>query len=291
MDTTPTRLPPSLKAIVWSIAFIVIGIILALSLGALESVIGSRGTNAAGVASNSSSSLLQAVVTCAAFLVSTWLIGVVGARLRLADLRWFPPRVGWIGAGIGFLLGAAPAIAALALGVPIGGASWVRDGGSLQAYWVGLGHTSVLLLPAAFAEELVFRGVPLVLLARVFGRWKAAIALSLLFGLAHLRNPEVTPLGVVNVALAGLFLSAAFFTRGGLWAATGAHLGWNLTLAGLGAPVSGLTIPMAYLDYLPGGPTWLTGGAFGPEGGLLATLTLGGAALAVIRWTTKETDA
>src|SRR6185369_10507242 len=98
------------------------------------------------------------------------------------------------------------------------------------------------------------------------------------FGLAHLLNPGVTPLAVVNIALAGVFLSLAFFTPGGLWTSSGAHLGWNLGLAGLAAPVSGLPLPLPWLDYLPGGPRWLTGGSFGPEGGVLGSLCLAGGA-------------
>ena len=56
-----------------------------------------------------------------------------------------------------------------------------------------------------------------------------------------------------------------------MWTAFGAHLGWNATLAALAAPVSGLPFDIPYIDYRMGGPAWLTGGAFGPEGGLLAT--------------------
>ena len=59
--------------------------------------------------------------------------------------------------------------------------------------------------------------------------------------------------------------------------------------AALGAPVSGLPFPDApFLDYHPGGPAWLSGGSFGPEGGLLASATLVAATAAVIRWSGKE---
>jgi membrane protease YdiL (CAAX protease family) len=51
--------------------------------------------------------------------------------------------------------------------------------------------------------------------------------MSLIFGLAHGLNPEVTPLAIGNVALAGVFLSLAFYAPGGIWTAWGAHLGWN----------------------------------------------------------------
>jgi hypothetical protein len=100
------------------------------------------------------------------------------------------------------------------------------------------------------------------------------IGLALLFGAAHLWNAGITPLALANIALAGVFLGLAFFTPGGLWTSTGAHLGWNLTLAGLAAPVSGLLFPIPWLDYSARGPAWLTGGGFGPEGGIIASLCL-----------------
>ena len=136
---------------------------------------------------------------------------------------------------------------------------------------------------SALAEELAFRGVPLLALSRALGRLPAIGVLAAGFALAHLANPSVTPLALANIALAGVFLSLAFFTPGGLWTSTGAHFGWNLTLAGLGAPVSGLPLPGRWLDYAPGGPEWLTGGGFGPEGGALASLCLLGGTWIVAR--------
>ncbi len=38
----------------------------------------------------------------------------------------------------------------------------------------------------------------------------------------------------------------------------------------LGLPVSGLTVPASVLTARVRGPIWLTGGEYGPEGGLLA---------------------
>jgi len=83
-------------------------------------------------------------------------------------------------------------------------------------------------------------------------------------------------------------LSAAFWLPGGIWAATGVHLGWNITLAALGAPVSGLAFTLPMLDYVMGAPQWLTGGAFGPEGGIIATVIVGTAATLLFRYTTRD---
>lgn len=221
----------------------------------------------------------------------TWLIGRRRFGLRWSELGWVGGRNGVVGFARGFAIGAVPAAVVMALAVPLGHAMWRPDGGTTGDYIqsvMGLGAT---LLPAALWEEIVFRGVPLVLMARLFGAGPAMVTLSGLFGLAHLRNPGLTALAVPNIALAGIFLSLVFLRWGGIWASTGAHLGWNLGLTALAAPVSGNIMQVAGLDYDPGGPAWLTGGGFGPEGGLLATFTLGIVALAVGRRRQPEIEA
>ena len=131
---------------------------------------------------------------------------------------------------------------------------------------------------------MLFRGVPLLLLAKALGRGTAIVLVAVLFALAHVDNPNVTPLAIGNIALAGVFLGLAFYAPGGIWTAWGAHLGWNATLAALDAPVSGVPFRIPLLDYAPGDPAWLTGGRFGPEGGLSSTLALTIAVLVARRW-------
>ena len=64
-------------------------------------------------------------------------------------------------------------------------------------------------------------------------------------------NPNVTPLGLGNIALAGIFLGLAFYAPGGIWTAWGAHLGWNALLAALDAPVSGLPFDIPFSTTRP----------------------------------------
>lgn len=235
------------------------------------------------------SALLQALCSLASFGTLTWLMGLRAARLTANDLRWVPGGVP--GFSRGFSIGAAPAVAILLLGVTVAGAGWRTDGGTALAWLANVGGLVGLLFPAALAEEVIFRGLALVVLARAFGRWPAVVTMAVLFGAAHLFNPGITLTGVANITLAGVFLGLVFYLPGGLWAATGAHLGWNLTLAALAAPVSGLPLPVPGIDYATGGPLWLTGGGFGPEGGVIATVALLTAIVLVARVLSKETEA
>jgi membrane protease YdiL (CAAX protease family) len=280
-----------LKAIAWSIAFIVLTLVLAGALGFGAALLVEHSPTAAAawlMAAGPAAMLLQAGVTLASAAFWTWLLGFRVLGLTLRDLRYTGRERGLSGFGFGLLAGALTAAAALVISAVVGGAEWVRDSGTVMDYLSQSIKTVIVLAPAALSEETVFRGVPLVLLASTMGRGAAVIAVAVLFAFAHLANPNVTALGLGNIAMAGIFLGLTFYSRGGIWTAFGAHLGWNSMLACLDAPVSGLPFRIPLLDYHSGGPTWLTGGAFGPEGGLAATAALTAAIVVVYRWARKD---
>jgi membrane protease YdiL (CAAX protease family) len=263
-------------ALGWTVLYLVLGLLLstvfAIGIGL---ILGPAGAPLEMLSHPGPEALLvQGVVALAGFGSATWVVGIKGNRLTAADLRWRAQQPRLAAFGLGVLLGVVPAGLALVLSIAGGGARFVSDTGSLGDYFRQVGLTTLVLAPAALSEEVMFRGVPQVLLARPLGRWGALALTSVLFALAHLLNPDVSPLALANIALAGLFLGAAFYLPGGIWTAFGAHLGWNATLAAADAPVSGLPFPIPWINYQPGGPGWLTGAGFGPEGGLVATTVL-----------------
>ncbi len=216
---------------------------------------------------------LPAWVVAVGLLVNGQLV-----RRRLTtwgDLGWRGPRRDARAFGAGTALGAGMAAGAVLLAVALGSAAIVTTGEPVTALVPVALRLAVFLGLAALVEELLFRGYPLARLARAIGRTPASLAFASVFAAVHLGNPEVSAFGLVNIGLASLVLSAAFFTPGGLPLAWGVHFGWNAGLAiGADAPVSGLTFRLPVLDFLTGGPAWVTGGAFGPEGGLVATVVM-----------------
>ena len=182
-----------------------------------------------------------------------------------------------LGVGLGHGLGVA-LVAVAALWVT-GGVGWTSEAGSLPGWLSGAGSALLVLAIPAAAEEALLRGYPLQALGEAWGVGRALLVTSIAFALAHLSNPGITPLAVINIGLAGLWLGLVWVRTGSLWWATGAHLGWNWGSAYIAdLPVSGLELFDApYYEASMSGPDWLGGGAFGPEGSVLATLTLGAA--------------
>jgi membrane protease YdiL (CAAX protease family) len=235
---------------------------------------------------------LAVLIGGVALTAAGWTINVALVRAGLS--KW--PTLGWHGIGHtavefgrGTGLGVAMASGALLVAIVAGDASVTFTGEPVGRFLGVAGMVVGALTVAALGEELVFRGYPLARLARVLGPSKAAGVLAALFALMHVWNPEVSPLGLVNIGLASLVMSAAFFTRGGLPLAWGLHLGWNAGLAVVDAPVSGIRFGVPVVDFAPGGWTTVTGGAFGPEGGVAATVAMM-VALAVLVRRAASTD-
>jgi CAAX protease family protein len=220
------------------------------------------------------------------FGFATWLVGRHLDRHSWGALGW-RPRTGMpLGLAAGVTCGALMALAAIGLAV-LGGATLhsTADGTPWGAVALPLG---LGLIVAALTEELLFRGYPLRRLADAMGVAPATLLAALGFGLVHRGNPSATAFAAVNVALAGIWLSCAFFSPGAMPLAWGAHFGWNATLAlGFDAPVSGYVFGVPGIDYRPGAHPWLDGGAFGPEGGMVATVVMVAGTVALAGWTRR----
>ncbi|MDQ3010829.1 MAG: CPBP family intramembrane metalloprotease [Acidobacteriota bacterium] len=134
----------------------------------------------------------------------------------------------------------------------------------------------VLLILAAAVEELAFRGYAFQTLLRGAPPIVPMLLLSIYFGYGHWENPSRTSFSTANTVLAGVWLSLAYLKTRSLWLPTALHFGWNWTMGAVfGLPVSGLLIPQhSILFSTSGGPLWLTGGSYGPEGGAAATIVV-----------------
>ncbi len=186
----------------------------------------------------------------------------------------------------GLLLGSAAIVATMVLLWLTGaarfetGSSPLAEAASVSGWWATAARVTVRLAPAALWEELLFRGYLWTVAfdagsVRV-ARWSSAVA----FGAVHLLNPGAGALSTLLVMIAGLCLGMIRERTNSIGATWLAHLAWNWIMAAvLHVPVSGLRFDTPIYRTAVSGPTWWTGGAWGPEGGVAALCVLGGALL------------
>lgn len=220
-------------------------------------------------------------------LLQEWLILLALLSAHLIVLRLVERRPwSWVGLGREAIRPAALlrglAIGALAIGVPAGlllVTRWLRVEPAADGSWGNAAYVlGTTLAPAALWEELAFRGYPFAVLRERFGARAALVVTSLLFGLLHAQNPGAAPLPIFAVIVAGFFLGGVLLATGSLWAAWAAHFAWNWTMAALfHMAVSGGGFPTPDYRVVEVGPDWLTGGGWGPEGGVGALVGMGAA--------------
>jgi membrane protease YdiL (CAAX protease family) len=217
-------------------------------------------------------------VLLAALLLSTVIIERVTVRKSLAAIG-FGKRKAVRDFALGAALGAG-LFSIVVLELTIGGHYRI-----VAAHFTpDLAMAALLLLPGAAIEELLFRGLLFRLIEEWSGTWIALVASAALFGLVHAANPGATWVSTLAIALeAGVLLAAAYVVARNLWFPIGLHFAWNFAEGPIyGAQVSGHTFGTSAVAAQFGGPTLLTGGAFGPEAGLGAMLTCLVAAIALL---------
>lgn len=140
---------------------------------------------------------------------------------------------------------------------------------------------AISLLAAAALEEVLIRGYLLHNLMQSTDRYIALLFTSMLFAVMHGFNDNVGFLALGNIVLAGLLLGVYYIHRQNLWLPIALHFGWNYIQGPvLGSPVSGASTPsLLTLDFT--GNDLLTGGEFGFEASLVATVVLIVAILAI----------
>jgi uncharacterized protein len=129
-------------------------------------------------------------------------------------------------------------------------------------------------IASSTVEEITTRGYIMQRLALAWGMPVAIVVASVIFTMPHALNPNVTVLALSNTFLIGVFFALAYLVTRSLWLPIGLHIGWNLAEIGLGFPDSGLVEPGLIRSTVQG-PSLITGGAYGPEAGLVvSTVTL-----------------
>lgn len=208
--------------------------------------------------------LIMGIATAVGALVFyVWLSKTVELRPSVPELA----RAGrWSGLGRGAAIGAIAFFAVMGLIAAFGGVK-AMSYGSFGGFLVSMGAFASV----AVNEELLFRGVVFRILEERVGTVLAIVGSSLLFGLVHLVNGGATVEGTLAIALQGGCLTAAAYaaTRS-LWLPIGFHFAWDFVESGVFSAADSGTASNGIVHTTLSNQTILTGGAFGPEAGLVA---------------------
>ena len=131
----------------------------------------------------------------------------------------------------------------------------------------------VTMLTVSIIEEVLVRGIIFRITEEKLGSYIALTISSLIFGALHLANPHSSLLSGLCVTTAGFLLGSVFIYSRNLWFPIALHFAWNFTQSGIfGAVTSGNEKSSSLLEAKIQGLEIITGGEFGPEGSIQATL-------------------
>ena len=184
----------------------------------------------------------------------------------------------WVKYLRGLLVGLIMFVAAIGISALFGYIAFEQGDPQQQGVYALAGVLLVLLgwIVQGAAEEALTRGWLLpVVGARYTPLWGIIVS-SILFAMLHSFNPNLSIIAVLNLFLFGLFAALYALREGSVWGVFGIHTVWNWALGNLfGFEVSGQAAPGGTLfNLMEVGPDAITGGPFGPEGGLSVTVVL-----------------
>lgn len=235
------------------------------------------------------SPLESSLATLVVVTLATWIAARFLDRRRFRDLGLHLTPDWWLDLAFGLALGIALMGIIFLIEYALG---WVIVTGTFvswsptQAFLPSLLSTLLVMICIGFYEELLSRGYHLTNLTeglnlRRVGPGAAVLAAffisSSMFGLAHAANPNASAISTFNIVLAGIMLGLPYVLTGKLAACIGLHITWNFAQGALfGFPVSGMEsiLEAQLIASDQAGPDLWTGGAFGPEAGLLGVFAM-----------------
>ena len=212
-------------------------------------------------------SYVQFIINAAVSFAVVWLFRKTIDRKSFESIGFSIDKNG-MHAGTGFFLGILLLCAGTCILYFSNNLVWTNISFNGNDLFISLGFMLII----AFSEEVVFRGYILNNLLESANKWLALFISALIFALAHSANPDFSVVAACNIFLAGILLGLNYIYTKNLWFSIMLHFTWNFFQGPiLGYDVSGMQL-QSLLQHDIQGSQLLTGGKFGFEGSLVATL-------------------
>jgi membrane protease YdiL (CAAX protease family) len=276
------------RLLVHGVALVVVGLL----LGGLLATLLDR----FGAAPSGGLSVVNTAYQMAIVLLATWLCARALDHRPLDAFGLHVSPRWWADLGVGLALGAVLMTGIFLFELALGWLTIVdrNVGPPDRSFALALAEPFAVFVAVGFFEELMSRGYHLRNLAEgLHGKWLSARTALLLatlgsasvFGLLHAGNDNATAISSFNVGVAGVMLALGLLWTGELALPIGLHISWNFFQGNVfGFPVSGNPMSTRVFAIAQGGDPWLTGGAFGPEAGVVGLVAMLVGALMIAAW-------
>lgn len=229
-------------------------------------------------------------------IIFAWCLAFTLVLAAYGTLRWVDKRPSQI-LGLNFRFSS---IREFFLGFSIGAANLgvvvlvLAALGYLKVAWSGIGTAvardlfiyGLFMAAGAAIEEISNRGYLLQSLCEGTRPWIAVLAVSFLFPFEHLLNQHMSAASWLFLFIHGILYALAYLKTRSLWTAIGVHWAWNWMQGPVfGGNVSGTVWAHSVFKMQPQGMDVFSGGAFGVEGSILASVIALG--FVVVIWKTK----
>lgn len=159
-------------------------------------------------------------------------------------------------------------------------------------FWLGARAWGLAILSlitlffGALATEMAFRGYLMERLTAATTSVTATVVLSLIFAFLVTSPLNNTAFSFSVAFFSGVMFSVAYLRTHALWLGWGLRFGWMASMGVLfGLPLAGSGEFASVVATDTSGKTWLTGGAYGPEGAVFTVLVLIAGAIALFALT------
>jgi len=266
ISPTEPRLRAGWRLLIQTVLLIIFGIIVSIAAGFL-------GTIAGPISSIWGQVVNFIIVTGSVYVARRWLdkrsFESLGLKLSMQALLDLLAGIGIAGLQMGFIY-----LLMLGLGwLTFEGFAWEVD--PMNVVIISVLTFFVVFIFAGWNEELLSRGYHLQTIASGLNLFWGVVISSAVFGLLHVFNPNATWVSTAGIFFAGIYLAYAYIRTKQLWLSIGLHIGWNFFEGVVfGFSVSGLEDIYKLIRIRVHGPELWTGGAFGPEAGLIVLPSL-----------------
>ena len=219
---------------------------------------------------NSTFGFLLNLIQCICMIISVWLFWKLFDRKPIREIGLINIKNGYIDLFKGLAFGAVSMIIVFILLLFSGNISLESPLNSPN-FNISLLTGLLLFIFVGINEEMFARGYCMTVLKQTGNKWATIIISSIIFSLMHSLNPSMSIISYINLFLFAVLAAYMFIKSKNLWLPIGYHITWNYFEGNVfGFQVSGLSTESLYKLNTPL-KNIITGGSFGPEGGLIVT--------------------